>query len=167
MHGAQQMGQPLANLHSTPIVLDPARLPEYALRTTLRMFAAIIASLLFTFVVATAAAKRRKAELVIIPMLDILQSVPVYGYLTFTVTFFIGLFPTSELGVECASIFAVFTTACQHATSTHCPAPVASRWNSASIVVAAAVVAPIMSAWRPGARSGFSLTESLISVGVL
>jgi len=109
VHGAQQMNLPVANLHSTPIVLDPARLPEYALRTTLRMFAAIIASLLFTFVVATAAAKSRKAELVIIPMLDILQSVPVYGYLTFTVTFFIGLFPTSELGVECASIFAVFT----------------------------------------------------------
>jgi len=109
VHGAEQMGQPLANLHSTPIVLDPARLPEYALRTTLRMFAAIIASLLFTFVVATAAAKSRKAELVIVPMLDILQSVPVYGYLTFTVTFFIALFPFSELGVECASIFAVFT----------------------------------------------------------
>jgi len=109
VHGARQMNLPVANLHSTPIVLDPGRLPEYALRTTLRMFAAIIASLLFTFVVATAAAKSRKAELVIIPMLDILQSVPVYGYLTFTVTFFIGLFPYSELGVECAAIFAVFT----------------------------------------------------------
>ena len=109
VHGARQMNLPVANLHSTPIVLDPGRLPEYALRTTLRMFAAIIASLLFTFVVATAAAKSRKAELVIIPMLDILQSVPVYGYLTFTVTFFIALFPFSELGVECASIFAVFT----------------------------------------------------------
>ncbi|MEO8925795.1 MAG: ABC transporter permease subunit [Caulobacteraceae bacterium] len=109
VHGAQQMGLPLANLHTVPVVLDPARLPEYALRTTLRMFAAIFASLLFTFVVATVAAKSRKAELVIIPMLDILQSVPVLGFLTFTVTFFMGLFPTSELGVELASIFAVFT----------------------------------------------------------
>ncbi|MDQ2859136.1 MAG: ABC transporter permease subunit [Pseudomonadota bacterium] len=109
VHGAQQMGQPLAHLHSVPVVLDPARLPEYALRTTLRMFAAIFASLIFTFVVATLAAKSRKAELVIIPMLDILQSVPVLGFLTFTVTFFMGLFPTSELGIELASIFAVFT----------------------------------------------------------
>ena len=109
VHGAQEMNLPLANLHTTPIVLDPARLPEYALRTTLRMFAAIFASLLFTFIVATLAAKSRKAELVIIPMLDILQSVPVLGFLTFTVTFFMGLFPSSELGVECAAIFAIFT----------------------------------------------------------
>ena len=67
-------------------------LPEYALRTTLRMFAAIFASLLFTFVVATLAAKSRKAELVIVPALDILQSVPVLGFLTFTVMFFMGFF---------------------------------------------------------------------------
>ena len=39
-----------------PVTLDPHNLPEYALRTTLRMFAAIIASLVFTFVVATLAA---------------------------------------------------------------------------------------------------------------
>jgi NitT/TauT family transport system permease protein len=109
VHGAQQMNLPVANLHTTPVVLDPRYLPEYALRTTLRMFAAIIASLLFTFVVATLAAKSRKAGLVIVPALDILQSVPVLGFLTFTVTFFMGLFPTSELGVECAAIFAVFT----------------------------------------------------------
>jgi len=109
VHGAQEMNLPLSHLHNAPIVLDPARLPEYALRTTLRMFAAIFASLLFTFVIATLAAKVRKAGLVIIPMLDILQSVPVLGFLTFTVTFFMGLFPTSELGVECAAIFAIFT----------------------------------------------------------
>ena len=109
VHGAQQMSLPVANLHTTPVVLDPARLPEYALRTTLRMFAAILASLGFTFVVATAAAKSRKAGMVIVPMLDILQSVPVLGFLTFTVTFFLGLFPTSELGAECAAIFAIFT----------------------------------------------------------
>jgi NitT/TauT family transport system permease protein len=109
VHGAQQMNLPVGHLQSEPVVLDPARLPEYALRSTLRMFAAIFASLLFTFVVATLAAKSRKAELVIVPMLDILQSIPVFGFLTFTVTFFIGLFPTSELGVELAAIFTVFT----------------------------------------------------------
>ena len=78
-------------------------------RTTVRMFAAIIASLIFTFVIATLAAKSRKAELVIIPALDILQSVPVLGFLTFTVTFFLGLFPGNVLGAECAAIFAIFT----------------------------------------------------------
>ncbi|HEX4182686.1 MAG TPA: ABC transporter permease subunit [Caulobacteraceae bacterium] len=109
VHGADQMGRTLPQLRAAPIVLDLARLPGYALLTTLRMFAAIAASLLFTFVVATLAAKSRKAELIIIPALDILQSVPVLGFLTFTLTFFMGLFPGRELGVEFASIFLVFT----------------------------------------------------------
>lgn len=107
--GAEDMSAPLAQLRTTPVVLDPAMLPEYALRTTLRMFAALGASLLFTFVVATLAAKSRKAGLIIVPALDILQSVPVLGFLTFTVTLFLGLFPGSQLGAECAAIFAIFT----------------------------------------------------------
>src|SRR6202162_4265025 len=107
-HGVREMEAPLAKLDLAPVTLNPAQLPEYALRTTLRMFAAILASLLFTFVVATLAAKSRKAELVIIPALDILQSVPVLGFLTFTVAFFMRAFPGSELGAECAAIFAIF-----------------------------------------------------------
>jgi NitT/TauT family transport system permease protein len=109
-HGARQIAAPATRLVTDSIVLDAANLPEYALRTTLRMFAAIVASLLFTFVVATLAAKSRKAELVIVPALDILQSVPVLGFLTFTVTYFLRLFPGSELGAECAAIFAIFTS---------------------------------------------------------
>src|SRR5262245_28723688 len=73
-HGAAGMRASLDGLSAAPVSLDIARLPEYALRTTLRMFAAILASLIFTFVVATLAAKSRRAELVIIPILDILQS---------------------------------------------------------------------------------------------
>jgi len=103
------MEAPLASLDVAPVTLDPVKLPEYALRTTLRMFAAILASLAFTFVVATLAAKSRKAELVIVPALDVLQSVPVLGFLTFTFVFFMELFPGSQLGAECAAIFAVFT----------------------------------------------------------
>src|SRR5690349_22621824 len=110
VHGAREMASPLAGLDLAPVTLDPANLPEYALRTTLRMFAAIIASLLFTLMVATLAAKSRKAELVVIPALDILQSVPVLGFLTFTVVFFMRLFPGSQLGIECAAIFAIFTS---------------------------------------------------------
>jgi NitT/TauT family transport system permease protein len=108
-HVAHEMTEPLAKLDIAPVTLDPANLPEYALRTTLRMFGAILASLVFTFVVGTLAAKSRKAELVIIPALDILQSVPVLGFLTFTIVFFMGLFPGSQLGAECAAIFAIFT----------------------------------------------------------
>jgi len=109
-HAAIAMRGSIELLSTTPVTLDPANLPEYALRTTLRMFAAIIASLIFTFVVGTLAAKSRRAEMVIIPALDILQSVPVLGFLTFTVTFFMGLFPGSQLGAELASIFAIFTS---------------------------------------------------------
>ena len=110
VHGAQQMSLPVAHLQTEPVVLDPARLPEYALRSTLRMFAAILLSLGFTFTVATLAAKSRKAELVIVPMLDICQSIPIMAFLAFTLTFFINLFPASELGAECAAIFVVFTS---------------------------------------------------------
>ena len=109
-HGAREMGASLKTLDLVPVTLDPFNLPEYALRTTLRMSAAILASLLFTFAVATLAAKNRKAELVIVPALDILQSVPILGFLTFTVLFFLRLFPGSELGAECAAIFAIFTS---------------------------------------------------------
>ena len=110
VHGAQQMSLPVAHLQTEPVVLDPRRLPEYALRSTVRMFAAILLSLGFTFAVATLAAKSRKAELVIVPMLDIAQSIPIMAFLAFTLTFFINLFPTSELGAECAAIFLVFTS---------------------------------------------------------
>jgi len=89
---------------------DPADLPYYAVRSLLRMFIALILSVLFTFVYAEAAARLRRAEKVLIPILDILQSVPVLGFLTVTVTAFINLFPGSELGLECASIFAIFTS---------------------------------------------------------
>jgi NitT/TauT family transport system permease protein len=48
--------------------------------------------------------------MILIPLLDVLQSVPILGFLSFTVTFFLGLFPGSILGAECAAIFAIFTS---------------------------------------------------------
>jgi NitT/TauT family transport system permease protein len=101
---------PLSAPESTVVSLDYRLLPYYALRTTLRMFAAIAASLVFTFVYATLAAKSRRAGLVLIPLLDVLQSVPILGFLSFTVTFFLGLFPGSILGAECAAVFVIFTS---------------------------------------------------------
>src|SRR5690606_36633572 len=91
--GAGQMHVPIMALEENPISLDPENLPEYALRTVLRMFAAITLSLIFTFIFATIAAKSRRAEMIMIPMLDILQSVPVLGFISFTVLFFLYLFP--------------------------------------------------------------------------
>ncbi len=110
VHGAKTMHQPIEQLKNHGISLDRSNLPQYALLTTLRMFAALSLSLLFTFLVAPLAAKSKKAERVIIPALDILQSVPVLGFLTFTVVFFTSLFPKSQLGVEFAAIFAIFTS---------------------------------------------------------
>jgi NitT/TauT family transport system permease protein len=101
---------PLSSLHLEPVTLDPLNLPYYALRTVLRMFAALFASTVFTLVVATLAARSRRAGQIIVPALDILQSVPILGFLTFTVTFFMNLFPGNVLGVELASVFAIFTS---------------------------------------------------------
>ncbi|OYX10741.1 MAG: sulfonate ABC transporter permease [Rhizobiales bacterium 32-66-8] len=94
-HGTEETLVPISQMEQTPISLDPWSLPEYSLRTTLRMLAAIVASLLFTFLYGALAAKSRRAEMVLIPILDILQSVPVLGFLSFTVLFFMGLFPRS------------------------------------------------------------------------
>jgi NitT/TauT family transport system permease protein len=110
MHGGRGTLAPLASIEQTPISLDPAMLPDYALRTTMRMLAAIVASLVFTFTYATAAAKSRRAGMVLIPLLDVLQSVPVLGFLSFTVTGFMALFPGKVLGLEFAAIFAIFTS---------------------------------------------------------
>jgi NitT/TauT family transport system permease protein len=107
---AEGVVAPLSSLHLEPVTLDPANLPYYALRTVLRMFAALFASTVFTLVVATLAARSRQAGRLIVPALDILQSVPILGFLTFTVTFFMNLFPGNVLGVELASVFAIFTS---------------------------------------------------------
>ena len=106
----QQMATPYAVGQALPISLHPTALPFYALRTVLRMFIALGFSLLFTFVIGTLAAKNKRAERVIIPMIDVLQSVPVLSFLAITVTGFIHLFPGRLLGPECASIFVIFTS---------------------------------------------------------
>ena len=108
--GAEGAVQPLSTLHVEPVTLKASYLPYYALRTVLRMFAALLASTIFTLIVATLAARSRRAGQVIVPALDILQSVPILGFLTFTVTFFMGLVPGNILGVELAAVFAIFTS---------------------------------------------------------
>lgn len=98
-----QLGQPIE------ISLAPSMLPFYAMRTVLRMFIALAISLMVTFVFGAWAAKSRRAEEVIVPAVDVLQSVPVLSFLSITVVGFIHLFPNSQLGPECASIFAIFS----------------------------------------------------------
>ena len=109
-HIAQGTFAPISAPGATKVSLDPIHLPAYAVRTTLRMLAALVASLVFTFTYGTAAAKSRRARLVLIPLLDILQAVPILGFLTFTIVFFMNLFPGQVMGLELASIFAIFTS---------------------------------------------------------
>jgi NitT/TauT family transport system permease protein len=106
----KQMATPYELGDPLPISLEPAILPFYALRTVLRMFIALIFSILFTFVIGTLAAKNRRAEQLIVPAIDILQSVPVLSFLAISITGFIHLFPGSLLGPEYASIFVIFTS---------------------------------------------------------
>ena len=101
------------------VAFDPAGVPEldfstsqipyYAGRTLLRMWIAFAFSLFFAISLGYLAAKSLSARAVILPALDVLQSVPVLGFLSATVAGFMALFPGSLLGVECAAIFAIFT----------------------------------------------------------
>jgi NitT/TauT family transport system permease protein len=109
-YGGAQMARPYQLGEVLPLSLDPANLPYYLLRTTLRMFIALGASVLFSCVFAVLTTKYRAAEKVLVPLLDILQSIPILGFLSITVTAFIALFPGNLLGVECAAIFAIFTS---------------------------------------------------------
>ncbi|MCE1193993.1 MAG: ABC transporter permease subunit [Acidovorax sp.] len=89
--------------------VSPRQIPYYAGRTLLRMWIAFAFSLCFAISVGYVAAKSHAARAVILPALDVLQSVPVLGFLSATVAGFMALFPGSLLGVECAAIFAIFT----------------------------------------------------------
>ncbi|TCV86425.1 ABC transporter permease [Sulfurirhabdus autotrophica] len=108
--GMHQMTAPYDLGQQLPVSLEPSNLPAYAMRTTLRMAAAMLFSILFTFIYASLAAKSRRAGMVLIPLLDVLQSVPILGFLSITIMGFIHLFPGSLMGPEAAAIFAIFTS---------------------------------------------------------
>src|SRR5271169_190506 len=107
---ARGLFEPLAELEITPLSLDPTHLPEYAARTTFRMLAALFFSLVFTLTYATWAAKSERAGRLLVPILDILQSVPILGFISITSVFFLSLAPGRVLGAEFAAIFAIFTS---------------------------------------------------------
>lgn len=108
--GSKQMVSPYLLGQPIPIYLSPSHLPEYALRSVIRMVIALLFSLVFTFVFGSLAAKNKRAERLIIPAIDVLQSIPVLGFQAVAIVPFIALFPNSLLGPECAAIFAIFTS---------------------------------------------------------
>jgi len=93
-----------------PISLSLTLLPYYALCSVGRMLAAFVLSTVFTLVYGYVASHNQRAEAILIPILDILQSVPVLGFLSVSVASFASLFPGSTVGFELASIFAIFTS---------------------------------------------------------
>src|SRR5450631_1612181 len=101
---------PLSQLTTKPLSLDPSHLPEYAARTTFRMLAGLFLSMIFTLTYATWAAKSERAGKLLVPILDILQSVPILGFISITVVFFMSLAPGRVLGAEFAAVFAIFTS---------------------------------------------------------
>lgn len=108
--GASQMVLPYKVGEQIQITLDPWALPGYAISSVLRMIIAMSFSLIVTFSIAPLAAKNRRAEKFLLPLIDVLQSIPVLGMLSITVVGFISLFPNSILGPECAAVFAIFTS---------------------------------------------------------
>ncbi|MCS6921035.1 MAG: ABC transporter permease subunit, partial [Elioraea sp.] len=102
--------EPLPEAGLAAVRLSAMSLPAYAAQTVVRMLAALALSLLFTFTYATLAAKSAFAERLLIPLLDILQSVPILGFISVTVTFFLSLTPGRMAGAELAAIFAIFTS---------------------------------------------------------
>lgn len=108
--GASQMVLPYKVGEQIQITLDPWALPGYAISSVLRMIIAMLFSLIVTFSIAPLAAKNRRAEKFLLPLIDVLQSIPVLGMLSITVVGFISLFPNSLLGPECAAVFAIFTS---------------------------------------------------------
>ncbi len=86
-------------------------LPLLTARSLLRMGLAYVLSLLFALFYGYFAATNRRAGTVMIPLLDILQSIPILGFMPAALIIFLGLFgPGNPLGPEVASIFLIFTS---------------------------------------------------------
>src|ERR1700687_6121911 len=91
------------------IDLDPRALPGYTLLSLSRGLAAYVLSLVFTLVYGTVAAHDRRAERVMLPLLDIGQGIPVLGFLPGLVLGMVALFPKTNVGLELACILMIFT----------------------------------------------------------
>lgn len=94
---------------SIEISLDPSNIPLYSINSLIRIFFAYILSLVFSIWYGYTANRSRIHEKVMIPLLDILQSIPVLSFLPGVVLAMIAIFPHRRLGIELASILLIFT----------------------------------------------------------
>lgn len=104
---AKQVEAPFTQ--AVQIDLSPAALPKYTLFSLLRGVIALLVSYVFAFVFGWAAASSARAERILLPVLDILQSIPVLGFLPGLVLGLVALFPDRNLGLELAAILMIFT----------------------------------------------------------
>jgi NitT/TauT family transport system permease protein len=102
------------------ISLHPAALPKYALFSVLRLAIAYTFSFFFTLVYGYVAAYNRKAERVMIPLLDTLQSIPVLSFLPGVMISMVALFPSRPLGLELGSVLLIFTGQVWNMTFSFC-----------------------------------------------
>ncbi len=93
-----------------PIDLRLTRLPLYAVYSTLRMAVAYVISLVFSLAYAKIAARTRVAERFMIPLLDILQSIPILSFMPGVVLGLAALFPGRVIGLELAAVLLIFTS---------------------------------------------------------
>ena len=88
---------------------NPRDLPLYAFYSLVRISVAYALSLVFALAYGYIAASSRRAEIILIPLLDILQSIPVLSFLPGVMLAMVALFPHSQLGLELGSILLIFT----------------------------------------------------------
>jgi len=111
LFGLVKLGQQWTGVHRPAVEINLSlwSLPKYTFFSMMRGLAAYVLSLLFTLVYAFWAAKDSRAEKLLIPLLDILQSIPVLGFMPGLVLALVGLFPGSNLGLEMAAVIMIFT----------------------------------------------------------
>jgi NitT/TauT family transport system permease protein len=95
---------PVANISASPRAL-----PLYAAYSLVRIAIAYLLSLLFALGYGLAAAKSERAAKIMLPLLDILQSIPVLSFLPGVMLAMVALFPGRQLGIELGSILLIFT----------------------------------------------------------
>lgn len=108
MRAAAEWRAPLTT--GMTIDLSVSRLPYYAGLSTLRMAIAYVISLVFSIIYARVAAGSRIAERIMLPLLDILQSIPILSFMPGVVLGLAALFPGRTLGLELAAIILIFTS---------------------------------------------------------
>jgi NitT/TauT family transport system permease protein len=110
-YGIMQVGREWTGILRPTVLIDLSfrALPRYTFFSLIRGLAAYGLSFVFTIVYGYWAAKDRLAEKVLVPILDILQSIPVLGFMPGVVLALVSLFPHSNVGLELAAVFMIFT----------------------------------------------------------